>query len=127
LDTPRIPLWLKALYACSSPDTAADLYDAGALRAAMDFERAAKTGLDLANQQTQSGNANVLLLLNAEQAYLQASIQVVQACASRLSDTAALFTALGGGWWNREEPPVEKVLDVGTGQANAPGERTHRR
>jgi hypothetical protein len=48
---------------------------------------------------------------------LQASIQVVQAQAARLTDTAALFQALGGGWWNRAEPPVEKTLDVGTGQA----------
>jgi len=97
--------------------------DAEALRAAADFERAAKTSLDLANQQTQSGNANVLLLLNAQQAYLQATIQVVQARAARFSDTAALFQALGGGWWNREEPPVEKVLDVRTGQAGTLVER----
>jgi NodT family efflux transporter outer membrane factor (OMF) lipoprotein len=92
--------------------------DADALRAAHDFERAAKTSFDLANQQMQSGNANVLLFLNAQQSYLQAVIQVVQAEAGRLSDTAALFAALGGGWWNREQPPVEKVLDVGTGQAD---------
>ena len=67
----------------------------------------------------QSGNANVLLLLNAQQAYLQAVIQVVQARAARLADTAALFAALGGGWWNRPAPPVEQVLDVGTGQSSA--------
>jgi NodT family efflux transporter outer membrane factor (OMF) lipoprotein len=91
--------------------------DADALRAAQDFERAAKTSLDLAGQQMQTGNANVLLLLNAQQAYLQSVIQVVQAQAARLSDTAALFQALGGGWWNRVELPTEKVLDVGTGQA----------
>jgi NodT family efflux transporter outer membrane factor (OMF) lipoprotein len=97
--------------------------DGEALRAATDFERAAKISLDLANQQTQSGNANVLLLLNAQQAYLQAIIQVVQARASRLSDTVALFAALGGGWWNREAPPVEKVLDVRTGQAATLGEQ----
>jgi outer membrane protein TolC len=90
--------------------------DADALRAARDFERAAKTSFDLANQQLQSGNANVLLFLNAEQGYLQAVVQVVQAQATRLSDTAALFAALGGGWWNREQPPVARVLDVGTGQ-----------
>jgi NodT family efflux transporter outer membrane factor (OMF) lipoprotein len=90
--------------------------DADALRAARDFERAARTSFDLANQQTQGGNANVLLLLNAQQSYLQAIIQVVQAQAARLSDTAALFQALGGGWWNRAEPPVEQVLDVGTGE-----------
>jgi hypothetical protein len=28
---------------------------------------------------------------------------LVQAQARRLSDTAALFTALGGGWWNRND------------------------
>ena len=75
--------------------------DADALRAARDFERAAKQSLDLAQQQLDSGQSNVLLQLTAEQTYLQASIQVVQAQAARLTDTAALFQALGGGWWNR--------------------------
>jgi hypothetical protein len=28
---------------------------------------------------------------------------LVQAQAQRYADTAALFTALGGGWWNRVE------------------------
>ncbi len=93
--------------------------DADALRAARDFERAAKISFDLAQQQMQSGNANVLLLLNAQQTYLQATIQVVQARAARLADTAALFQALGGGWWNRVEPLSEKVLNVGTGQTEA--------
>jgi NodT family efflux transporter outer membrane factor (OMF) lipoprotein len=91
--------------------------DADALKAARDFERAAKISFDLARQQMQTGNANVLLLLTAQQAYLQAVIQVVQARAARLSDTAALFQALGGGWWNRASPLPEEVLNVGTGQA----------
>jgi NodT family efflux transporter outer membrane factor (OMF) lipoprotein len=90
--------------------------DAAALRAAEQFERAAKTSFDLARQQMQTGNANVLLLLNAQQSYLQAVIQVVQARAARLADTAALFQALGGGWWNRPELPAAQKLDVGTGQ-----------
>ncbi len=30
-----------------------------------------------------------------------ASLLRVQAEATRLADTAALFMALGGGWWNR--------------------------
>jgi NodT family efflux transporter outer membrane factor (OMF) lipoprotein len=90
--------------------------DADALRAARDFERAAKKSFDLAQQQLDKGQTNVLLQLTAEQTYLQASIQVVQAQAARLADTAALFQALGGGWWNRIEPPVENILDVGTGQ-----------
>jgi NodT family efflux transporter outer membrane factor (OMF) lipoprotein len=90
--------------------------DADALRAARDFERAAKVSFDLARQQMQSGNANVLLLLTAQQTYLQAVIQVVQARAARLADTAALYAALGGGWWNRAAPPPEKTLNVGTGE-----------
>jgi NodT family efflux transporter outer membrane factor (OMF) lipoprotein len=90
--------------------------DADALKAARDFERAAKISFDLARQQMETGNANVLLLLTAQQTYLQAVIQVVQARAARLSDTAALFQALGGGWWNRVAPPLEKLLNVGTGQ-----------
>jgi outer membrane protein TolC len=44
-------------------------------------------------------------LLNAEQAYQQALINVIQAQANRYSDTAALFQALGGGWWNRPDIP----------------------
>ena len=91
--------------------------DADALKAARDFERAAKISFDLARQQMQTGNANVLILLTAQQTYLQAVIQVVQARAARLSDTVALYQALGGGWWNRIEPPPEKTLNVGTGQA----------
>ena len=97
--------------------------DADALRAAREFERAAKISFDLARQQMQTGNANVLLLLTAQQTYLQSVIQVVQARAARLSDTAALFQALGGGWWNRPEPPTEKVLNVGTGQAEEPPDK----
>ena len=97
--------------------------DADALRAARDFERAAKISFDLARQQMQSGNANVLLLLNAQTGYLQSVIQVVQAQAARLSDTAALFQALGGGWWNRAEPPLAQRLDVGTAQAEPVAER----
>jgi len=91
--------------------------DADALKAARDFERAAKVSFDLAQQQMQTGYANILILLTAQQTYLQAVLQVVQARAARLSDTVALYQALGGGWWNRVEPPTEKILNVGTDQA----------
>jgi outer membrane protein TolC len=91
--------------------------DADALKAARDFERAAKISLDLARQQVEAGNANILLLLTSQQQYLQALTAVVIARAARLSDTAALFQALGGGWWNRVAPPTERILNVGTGQA----------
>jgi outer membrane protein TolC len=92
--------------------------DADALKAARDFERAAKVSFDLAQQQMQTGNANILVLLTAQQTYLQSSIQVVQARAARLTDTVALFQALGGGWWNREDLPTQWILNVGTSQAD---------
>jgi outer membrane protein TolC len=43
--------------------------------------------------------------LNAEQSYQQALINLVQAQSNRYADTAALFQALGGGWWNRSDLP----------------------
>jgi len=94
--------------------------DADAVKAASDFERAAKISLDLATQQMQSGNANVLLLLTAQQTYQQAVIGLVLAQANRLSDTAALFQALGGGWWNRVDVPPDtgkNALTTLTGEA----------
>ena len=47
------------------------------------------------------GAVNYLALLNAEQTYQQARLGLVQAEAARFADSAALFQALGGGWWNR--------------------------
>ena len=66
---------------------------------------------------------NYLLLLNAQQTLRNATIARVRAQANRFSDTAALFQALGGGWWNRLDirpeskgkpgvfvlPPVDEV------------------
>jgi NodT family efflux transporter outer membrane factor (OMF) lipoprotein len=100
--------------------------DADALKAARDFERASKISFDLAQQQMQTGYANVLILLTAQSTYLTAVIQVVQARAARLSDTAALYQALGGGWWNRVEPLPEKTLNVGTGKAEPVSDKDKR-
>ena len=97
--------------------------DADALKAARDFQRAAKVSLDLAQQQMQTGNANILLLFTTPQSSLQASIQLVQARAARLADTAAVFQALGGGWWNREDLPEQRISNVGTGNADIAAEQ----
>jgi len=75
--------------------------DADALKAAAAFEQAAKRTLDLSRRQFDLGYVNYLSLLSAETAYQQALINLATAQASRFSDTAALFMALGGGWWNR--------------------------
>jgi hypothetical protein len=41
--------------------------------------------------------------LTAQTTYQQSVIGLVQAQANRLSDTVALYQALGGGWWNRDD------------------------
>ncbi|MDR3525728.1 MAG: efflux transporter outer membrane subunit [Rhizomicrobium sp.] len=85
-------------------DTLAALQqDAEGLKAAAAAADAAKTTLDLAQRQYQDGYAGYPALLNAEQSYQQSRIALIEAEASRFADTAALFQALGGGWWNRTE------------------------
>ncbi len=75
--------------------------DADGLKAAVAAERAAKVTLDLTLTAQRLGAVNYLALLSAQQAYQQTLITRVQAQSNRLADTAALFQALGGGWWNR--------------------------
>lgn len=84
--------------------------DARTLQAQADAEEAARDSLDLTQKQFQLGAVNYLSLLNAERQYQQARIGLVQAKAARFADTAALFQALGGGWWNRgrDEAQSEK-------------------
>ena len=77
--------------------------DAEALKAAASADDAAKTTLSLVERQAQDGYVGYLALLSAEQAYLQAQINLAQAQSNRFSDTAALFQALGGGWWHRSD------------------------
>ncbi|OGP19029.1 MAG: RND transporter [Deltaproteobacteria bacterium GWA2_65_63] len=78
--------------------------DAQTLKAQADAEAAAKASLDLARERFELGAASYLTLLNAERRHQQARIVLVQAQAARFSDTAALFQALGGGWWKGADP-----------------------
>lgn len=84
-------------------------YDSESLREIHAAERAAARSLALARRQVELGNGNALLLLNSEQIYQQMRLNLVQAQASRFADTAALFQALGGGWWNREDSVAREV------------------
>lgn len=77
--------------------------DAEALKAGAAAREAASTTLELAKKQFQTGYANYQALLSAEQIYQQAVLNLVQTQANRYADTAALFQALGGGWWNRAD------------------------
>ena len=83
--------------------------DAVALQKAVAAENAANRSLIITRRRLELGDINYLLVLNAQQTYFQALITRVQAQANRFADTAALFQALGGGWWNRTdvEPPKQ--------------------
>jgi NodT family efflux transporter outer membrane factor (OMF) lipoprotein len=76
--------------------------DADTLKASAAAEAAAAASLAIVRDQLTLGAINYLALLNAETTYQQARIARVEAEAARFADTAALFQALGGGWWNRQ-------------------------
>jgi len=70
--------------------------DAETLEASARAARAAQNGFDIARRQLELGSVNYLFLLIAEQTQMQAQIALVVARTNRLTDTAALFQALGG-------------------------------
>jgi NodT family efflux transporter outer membrane factor (OMF) lipoprotein len=78
--------------------------DAESLQAQSDAYKAADGSLHLVETQYRLGAANSLQLVDAQRQFRVAQVLLIQARAQRLADTAALFAALGGGWWNREGP-----------------------
>ena len=80
--------------------------DAESVQAAVRAEQAAHKAYELARKQQAEGYSDTLTLLVAEQFWLQSSFTLTQNRAQRLGDTAALFQALGGGWWNRDDVAV---------------------
>jgi NodT family efflux transporter outer membrane factor (OMF) lipoprotein len=86
--------------------------DAETLKAAYAAERAAFKSLEIARSQLQLGAIGYLGLLTAENTYDTALLALVQAQAARYAETAGLFQALGGGWWNRTDAPPAKTWDV---------------
>lgn len=82
-------------------------YDALALRAAVAAEQATTISLQIARRRLELGDTTYIFVLTAELAYQQAALLRVQAQAARFTDTAALFQALGGGWWNRDGAPPD--------------------
>ena len=84
--------------------------DARTLSAQKEAESAARGTLELVRGQYQVGAVSYLALLIAERQYQTAWIGLVRAQATRFADTAALFQALGGGWW--ESRPETEPLAI---------------
>jgi NodT family efflux transporter outer membrane factor (OMF) lipoprotein len=99
--------------------------DAATLKAQQAAVHAASDSLDLTRSQYRLGALTFVNLLDAQRTYQQALLALVQAQAARYADTAALFQALGGGWWNRidvvpdplspEANVIESATDIITG------------
>ena len=77
--------------------------DAETLQVQLYAEETARQSLDITTERFQAGAIAYLSLLDAQRTYQQARILLVIAQANRYEDTVALFTALGGGWWNRQD------------------------
>ncbi len=77
--------------------------DAEAVRAQQEAASLAEQQMILVGRQYRIGAVSFLVLLEAQRIYQQTRVTLTQAQANRYADTAALFQALGGGWWNRTE------------------------
>lgn len=76
--------------------------DADALKSSAENERSTQKALDITRKQYDAGYVSYQVLLAADLNEQQAIIGLAQAQVARLGDTAALYQALGGGWWNRQ-------------------------
>ena len=85
--------------------------DAQALKAAATAAQAASRMGELTRKQYESGAVDFQTLLVVQLNEQLAAINLVQAQTNRLGDTAALFQALGGGWWNREAKETAKAKE----------------
>lgn len=78
-------------------------YDADELSEATAAREAAQQSLAVTQAQFKLGGEPLTAVLTAQTTFQTAAIAEVKAKAARLSDTAALYVALGGGWWHRND------------------------
>jgi outer membrane protein TolC len=76
--------------------------DARTLHERAEAARLAKAAYDIAAKQYEVGGISLLALLDAQRQQVAASLEETRAVSARFADSAALFQALGGGWWTTE-------------------------
>lgn len=97
--------------------------DADALKAQEAARQSARQERDLVQKQLRAGAADYLELYTAQQQYEHAVLQTVSVRLKRYQDTAALFRALGGGWWNAAAPGVTAQINTHQGNGTSHGGR----
>jgi NodT family efflux transporter outer membrane factor (OMF) lipoprotein len=75
--------------------------DARTLHERAEAAKFAKTAYGIASKQYEAGGVSLLGLLDAQRQQVAASMDETRAIGLRFADSAALFQALGGGWWNK--------------------------
>jgi NodT family efflux transporter outer membrane factor (OMF) lipoprotein len=78
-------------------------FDSDTLAADELAEQTSQHSLAVTQSQYQLGGQPFTAVLTAQTTYQNAVVARVKAQAARFTDTAALFQALGGGWWNRND------------------------
>jgi NodT family efflux transporter outer membrane factor (OMF) lipoprotein len=86
--------------------------DARTVQAQAEAETLARDRLDLTRRQFELGGTSYLALLDAQRQYALARVALVRVQGNRYADTAALFQALGGGWWNGQQAASAESLDT---------------
>jgi NodT family efflux transporter outer membrane factor (OMF) lipoprotein len=81
--------------------------DASTLSERANAAKLAKTAYDIASKQYEAGGVSLLAVLDAERQYLATSLDETRATGDRFADSAALFQALGGGWWANDATPPQ--------------------
>jgi NodT family efflux transporter outer membrane factor (OMF) lipoprotein len=75
-------------------------HDAMLVDAQQDLLASAEEALALQRIRYDAGKIDLLELLDAQRSYAEARLGYARAHEQRLSDTAQLYVALGGGWWS---------------------------
>ena len=75
-------------------------HDAQTLKARSNAASEADVSYQIAQGRYQAGGISELALLEAQRQQLQTELDRTAAAASRFADSATLFQALGGGWWD---------------------------
>jgi NodT family efflux transporter outer membrane factor (OMF) lipoprotein len=88
--------------------------DAENVKASAGSARASENIFKINQKQYEHGAINYQTLLASQQAYESSLLNLTQAQAARLIDTAGLYQALGGGWWSRQTSAgaVDKISAI---------------
>ena len=84
-------------------------HDAELLAAEQSAHQSAEAALRLQRTSYQLGNSTLLQVLDAQRTFQQARIGLARAQAQRYLDTAQLFVAMGGGWWQRAPAQAAEI------------------